>query len=284
MLTLADQTSRALVFRAAHAHTFVIPNPWDAGSARLLEHTGFLALATTSAGFAFSKARPDNGVSREQVMRHLEEIAAATSLPVSADLENGFGGEPATVAETLTLAAQAGAVGGSIEDSRSDASGRQFELELAIDRIVAAVDAVRALPFPFMLTARAENFVAGNPDLNDTITRLQRYQEAGADVLFAPGLVRAEDIALVVREVDRPVNVLLHAGMNLSVSELAALGVRRISTGGSLARAAYGEFLRAARELQGPGTATYVARAAPSGELGQVFQGSRHGDGQVSSV
>ncbi len=271
MPPLHDQATRAHAFRACHARSFVIPNPWDAGSARLLEREGFVALATTSAGFAFSRARPDNGVTREQVMRHLEEIVAATSLPVSADLENGFGHDPAAVAQTLALAARAGVVGGSIEDSRPGAAGGQYPIALAAERIRAAVEAARALPFPFMLTARAENFVAGNPDLRDTIDRLQRYQDAGADVLFAPGLARADDIAQVLREIDRPLNVMLHAGMSLSVGELSALGVCRISTGGTLARAAYGELLRAARELRGPGSASYIARAVSGQELGEAF-------------
>lgn len=272
MLDPQDQLARAEGFRAAHAQTFVMPNPWDAGSARLLELAGFQALGTTSAGFAFSQARPDNGVTREALMRHIEALAAATSLPLSADLENGFGATPADVADTIRLAARAGVVGGSIEDSSGDAQQPLLDIEHAAERVQAAVEAARSLPFPFTLTARAENFFVGDRDLRDTVKRLQRYQEAGADVLFAPGLTRAEDIATIVREVDRPVSVMAgFVGFTLSVADLAALGVRRVSTGASLARAAYGEFLRAARELHDQGTTDYAARAVPGGELNRAF-------------
>ncbi len=271
---MPSQSDKARIFHALHAARdgFVVPNPWDVGSARLLSHLGFKALATTSAGHAFSMGRSDNSVSRDLLLLHLAEIATATSLPVSADLENGFGDAPDEVAKTIRLAAEAGVVGGSIEDSRGRPDDPLYAREFAAERIRAAAEAARSLPFPFTLTARAENYFVGRPDLADTIGRLQAYQDAGADVLFAPGLTSQEDIATVVRSVDRPVNVLLGLpGMVLGARELAQLGVRRVSVGGSLARAAFGEFLRAATELRDDGTASY-AKAAVSGlELNRLF-------------
>ena len=270
------QADKANALRALHqaVEAFVIPNPWDVGSARLLAHLGFKALASTSAGFAFSRGRPDNGVPRDQVMAHLAELAAATDLPVSADLENGFGDAPEDAAQTIRLAAQAGVVGGSIEDSTGRAADPLYARAFAMERVRAAVEAARSLPFPFTLTARAENFFVGKPDLADTIGRLQAYQEAGADVLYAPGLSRGEDIATVLREVDRPLNVLIGVpGMTLGVKELSDLGVRRISVGGSLARASLGAFMRAAVELRDQGTAGYVRTAAAHRDLNQIFRG-----------
>ncbi|OYU45130.1 MAG: 2-methylisocitrate lyase [Burkholderiales bacterium PBB4] len=271
---MPSQVDKAKLFRALHADRdgFVVPNPWDVGSARLLSQLGFKALATTSAGHAFSLGRPDNTVSRDLLLVHLAEIAGSTSVPVSADLESGFGDTPEAVAETLRLAAKAGVVGGSIEDASGHRDAPLHAREFAAERIRAAAEAARSLPFPFTLTARAENYVVGRPDLADTIGRLQAYQEAGADVLFAPGLTRQEDIAAVVRSVDRPVSVMAGLpGMVLGARELAQLGVRRVSVGGSLARAAYGELLRAAMELRDHGTASY-AKAAVSGlELNQMF-------------
>lgn len=267
---LPSQHAKATAFCALHAGRdgFVVPNPWDVGSARL----GFQALATTSAGYAFSRGVPDNFVPRDTLMAHLVEIAAATRLPVTADLENGFGDAPEEVARTLRLAAEAGVVGGSIEDARNGAGDRLYAREFAAERIRAAAEAARSLPFPFTLTARAENYRVGPPDLADTIGRLQAYQEAGADVLFAPGLIRQQDIAAVVRSVDRPVNVMLgDPCMELGAQELAQLGVRRVSVGGSLARAAFGEFLRAANELRDHGSASYARAAVSGAELGRWF-------------
>ena len=272
------QHSKADVFRALHTATrgFVIPNPWDAGTARLLELLGFEALATTSAGFAFSRGRPDNTLPREALMAHLAEIVAATSLPVSADLENGFGESPEVVAQTIHLAAAAGVVGGSIEDSSGMPDAPLYAVDLAAERIRAAAEAARSLPFPFTLTARAENYFVGQPDIAATIKRLQAYQEAGADVLFAPGVTSPEDVAAIVRAVDRPVNVLMGMpGMTLSAPDLLALGVRRVSIGGALVRAALGEFLRAATELRDHGTATFAKAAVSGGVLNAHF--SRHG-------
>ena len=262
-------------FRALHERSsaFLIPNPWDAGTARLLAALGFEALATTSAGYALSIGKLDGAVGREAMMAHVAAIAAATELPVNADLENGFGDAPEFAAETTRMAAGAGAAGGSIEDSTGRPEDPIYALEFAAERVRAAVEAARGLPIPFMLTARAENFITGRPDLGDTIRRLQAYQEAGADVLYAPGLMRKEDIADVLSSVDRPVNVLAGLkGFSLSHAELSAMGVKRISVGGSLARAALGGFLRAAREMREQGTFSFVEDAANYKDLAALLQ------------
>jgi 2-methylisocitrate lyase-like PEP mutase family enzyme len=231
----------------------------------MLAQLGFEALATTSAGFAFSRGTVDGAVGRDAMMAHVAEIVAATDLPVSADLENGFGDSPEIVAETIRMGAARGLAGGSIEDATGDERDPIYPLELAKERIVAAAEAARSLAFTFTLTARAENFLHGRPDLNDTILRLQVYQEAGADVLYAPGLTSREEIATVVRSVDRPVNVLAGMpAMRLNLTELSAIGVKRISTGSALARAALGGFLMSAREMAIDGTFTFVEGAAAS--------------------
>jgi len=269
-----NQLEKGNAFRALHHRdrAFIIPNPFDAGSARILAHLGFEALATTSAGYAFTVGQRDNTISREQMMLHVAAIAAATPLPVSADLEHGFGDDPDTVAETIRLGAEAGLVGGSIEDSTKRSDDPLYEIGLAADRIRAAAEAARALPFPFTLTARAENFLVGKPDLRDTIRRLQAYQEAGADVLYAPALKTRDDIATVVRSVDRPVNVLMGLpDVRLSLSDLSALGVKRISVGSGLARAALGAFLRAANEMREHGTFTFADDAVPYRDLSAMF-------------
>jgi 2-methylisocitrate lyase-like PEP mutase family enzyme len=251
---------------------FVIPNPWDIGTARLLAQIGFEALATTSGGYAFSLGKPDGAVSREQMMQHVSALAAATELPLSADLENGFGDSPEAVAETIGLAARAGASGGSIEDVPRQGSNA-YEFAHAVDRIRAAVDVVRKLQFRFTLTARSENFLIGNPDLADTIKRLQAYQEAGADVLFAPGLTTAEDISAVVRSVDRPVNVVMGLrNSRLSVAQLSEIGVRRISVGSALSRAALGAFLRAARELKDQGTFEFAQQGVDYRDMNAMLR------------
>lgn len=271
MLTQAEKGKR---LRALHERdrAFIIPNPWDIGTARLLEHLGFEALATTSMGYAFSAGKRDNTVDREQIIQHIAAIASATDLPVSADLENGFGDAPEAAAETIRLAAQAGVVGGSIEDATERQDDPIYEKEHAADRVRAAVAAARALPFRFTLTARAENYLHGRPDLKDTISRLQAYQEAGADVLYAPGLTSKEDIAAVVRSLNRPLNVLmgLH-GAQLSLAELSALGVKRISVGSALCRTALGAFLRAAREMSEHGTFGFAKDAADPQEISEIF-------------
>ena len=272
---MRTQEEKGTAFRALHEGkaAFIIPNPWDIGTARLLAHLGFDALATTSAGYAFSLGQRDNTVGREAMMTHVAAIASATDLPVSADLENGFGDDPQTVAETIRLAAAAGVAGGSIEDSTSHPENPIYEHALAVERVRAAADAARSFPFPFTLTARAENYLVGRPDLDDTIRRLQAYQDAGADVLYAPGLQTREDIAAVVSSVDRPVNVIMGLqGVELSVRELSELGVKRISVGSALSRAAIGGFLRAAREMREHGTFTFANDAISFREISGLFQ------------
>jgi 2-methylisocitrate lyase-like PEP mutase family enzyme len=271
---MPTQAEKGAAFRALHMRdsAFIIPNPWDAGTARLLAHLGFEALATTSAGYAFSIGQPDNTVDRREMMAHVSAIVSATDLPVSADLENGFGDSPETVAETIRLAAATGLAGGSIEDMSRQPGHSIYEHEHAVERVRAAAEVVRTLPFPFTLTARAENYLAGRPDLADTIKRLQAYQEAGADVLYAPGLKTREEIAAVVSSVDRPVNVVMGLqGVQLSRAELSAIGVRRISVGSALSRAALGAFLRAAREMREHGTFGFAEEAANYRELNAMF-------------
>ena len=272
---MRTQTERAIAFRALHEsdHAFIIPNPWDVGTARLLAHLGFEALATTSAGYAFSLGQRDNTVGREQVMDHVCAMAAATDLPVSADLENGFGDDPRTVAETIQLAGDTGLVGGSIEDSTTRPDHPIYDVELAVERVRAAAEAARSFSYPFTLTARAENYLVGRPDLADTIRRLQAYQEAGADVLYAPGLASKDDIAAVVSSVDRPVNVLtgFQGGSRLSLAELSDIGVKRVSVGAALSRVALGAFLRAAREMREHGTFGFAAEAVSYREISAMF-------------
>ena len=271
---MLTQAEKGAAFDLLHKRdgTFIIPNPWDIGTARLLEYLGFEALATTSAGYAFSIGKADNAVGRDETLAHAAAIAAGTDLPVSIDLEHGFGDEPEIVAETIRLAAVTGAVGGSIEDSTKRAEDPIYDRALAVERIHAAVEVVRGLPFPFVLTARAENYLVGRPDLKDTIERLQMYQEAGANVLYAPGLASKDDIAAVVSSVDRPVNVLMSmSGIKLTLAELSAIGVKRISVGGALARCALGAFLRGAREMREHGTFAFVEGAPDSRTLNSIF-------------
>jgi len=274
---MQTQAQRAAAFRALHERVgaFIIPNPWDIGTARLLARLGFEALATTSAGYAFSVGRRDNSVGRDEMIAHVGAIVSATDLPVSADLENGFGDDPETAAETFRLAAAVGLVGGSIEDATGRRDDPLYELERAAERVRAVVEAARALPFPFTVTARAENYLVGRPDLGDTIKRLQAYQEAGADVLYAPGLASKEDIAAVVSSVDRPVNAVMGlSGAQLSLAELAELGVKRVSVGSALSRAALGAFLRAAQEMRERGTFTFSAEAISFRDISAMFERS----------
>ena len=271
---MLTQAEKGLAFAELHnrPELFLIPNPWDIGSARLLEHLGFQALATSSAGYAFTVGKADNHVGRDLRLEHAASVAAATNLPVSIDLENGFGDTPAVVAETIRMAAATGAVGGSIEDATERSDDPIYERALAVARVRAASEAAHDLPFPFLLTARAENYLNGRPDLKDTIERLQMYQEAGADVLYAPGLTNLDDIATLVRSVDRPVNVLMGLkGVPITVSDLSAIGVRRISVGGGLARCALGAFLRAAEEMREHGTFTFAEDAAPYATINSIF-------------
>jgi 2-methylisocitrate lyase-like PEP mutase family enzyme len=272
---MLTQAEKGLTFRALHERdaAFIIPNPWDVGTARLLAHLGFEALATTSAGYAFSVGRRDNTIDRDEMMAHVSAIAAATDLPVSADLENGYGDTPEIVAQTIRLAAEAGLAGGSIEDLSGRADGAVYEPGHAADRVRAAAEVVRNLPFRFTLTARAENYLVGRPDLKDTINRLHAYQEAGADVLYAPGLKTKEDIASVVRSVDRPVNVIMGLqGVQMSLAELSALGVKRVSVGSALSRAALGAFLRAAHEMGDHGTFGFAEDAVSYRDISAIFK------------
>lgn len=268
-----SQSEKGKKFRALHAgpKAFIIPNPWDAGSARILAALGFEALATTSAGYAFSLGRRDGQVTREEALAHCRVIADASDLPVAADLENCFGDDARTVSETIRLAGSTGIVGGSVEDA--DAKGRIYEFEHAVDRVKAAVESARALPFPFTLTARAENFLHGHQDLDDTIRRLQAFAEAGADVLYAPGLTSLDAIKKVCAAVaPKPVNALAGMkGANFPLAELEAVGARRISLGGALARVALGALMSAGREMKEKGTFGFVDRAAPSAEVNGIM-------------
>ena len=237
----------------------MIPNPWDAGSARMLAALGFRALATTSSGFAFTLGRRDGNVSLDEVVGHAATLDAATELPVSVDLENGYGVDPEAAARAIARAAEAGAVGGSIEDY--DPAGKLYELDHASERVAAAAEAARGLDFPFMLTARAENHIRGNPDLDDTIARLQAYERAGAHVLYAPGLRTSEEIRIVCEAVTLPVNVLAVPG--LSFAEVAAAGAQRVSVGGSLTWVAVGAAAQAATAIRDEGDFSSLASSLP---------------------
>jgi 2-methylisocitrate lyase-like PEP mutase family enzyme len=273
---MPDQAEKAARFLALHVpgRPLLIPNPWDAGSARLLASLGFEALATTSSGFAATLGRRDYGVQREEAIEHAATIVAATELPVSADLENLFADEPAGAADTIRLAIGAGLAGGSIEDYTGQEDEPIYDLGFAAERVAAAAEAAHAGPVHFVLTARAENLLHGREDLADTIRRLQAYQEAGADVLYAPGLTSVEDITTLVRAVDRPVNVVMGLqGVRLDLAALSALGVKRISVGSALARAAFGAFLRAAREMREHGSFNFADAAVSYKELSELFDG-----------
>lgn len=270
-----QQLLKAQAFKALHDRQgiFVIPNPWDAGSAKMLASLGYQALATTSAGYAFSQGKADGALSLDETLANVRAIVAATDLPVAVDLENGFADDPLESAQSLLRAAEAGAVGGSIEDATGRPDAPIYCIEHAVARIEAAVAAVRTLPFPFILTARAENYLHGNPDLDDTIRRLQAFAEAGADVLYAPGLRSAEEVRAVVQAVaPKPVNVLMSGGLKLTVQQLEEMGVRRISTGSALALAAFGEFFRAAEEIQQAGTFGFTSQSMPYAKANQFFK------------
>jgi 2-methylisocitrate lyase-like PEP mutase family enzyme len=255
-----SQAERAETFRALHAgEPFVIPNPWDAGSARVLQALGFKALASTSSGFAFALGRRDGDVTLDEVVGHTAALAEATPLPLSVDLENGYGREPESAATAVRRIAEAGAVGGSIEDWEADAG--IYELGLAVERVTAAVEAAAELPFPFTLTARAENHIRGVPDLDDTIARLQAFQAAGADVLYAPGLRTADEVRAVCEAVSRPVNVL--ARPNLTMAELVEAGAQRISVGGALTWTAVDASVSAARAIAERGDFSGLRPAPP---------------------
>ncbi len=261
-------------FRSLHERqeAFVIPNPWDVGTARVLASLGFEALATTSAGLAFSLGVPEGILSRDQVLDHCQELVDATALPVTADLEAGFGDDAETVFETITLAAEAGLAGGSIEDYSGNADNPIYEFEHTVERIQAAVEAARALPNDFVLTARCENFLHGRLDLDDTIKRLQAFETAGADVLYAPGLQTLADIRTVCASVSKPVNVVMGMpGATYGVSELSNAGVKRISVGSAFSRLAFGSLMSAAQEILKEGTFSFANNAAGFNQLDSIF-------------
>jgi 2-methylisocitrate lyase-like PEP mutase family enzyme len=255
-----SQHEKAAAFRALHeGDAFIIPNPWDAGSAKVFAALGFAALASTSSGFAFTLGRLDGGATLDDVIEHTRRLDQATDLPVSIDLENGYGPAPEVAATAVTRAAEAGAVGGSIEDY--DPDGELYALEHAVERVAAACEAARRLDFPFMLTARAENHIRGNPDLDDTIARLQAYEHAGADVLYAPGLRTVDEIRAVCEAISRPLNVL--ARPNLSLREIADAGARRVSVGGSLTWVAVAAMAAAAEQMRDRGDFSGLAVSVP---------------------
>lgn len=257
-------------FRTLHERpkAFIIPNPWDIGSARLLADMGFEALASTSAGYAWSVGKPDGGVGRDEMLEHCAKLARATPLPVNADLENCYAHDPAGVAQTIRLAGETGIAGASIEDATGEADKPIYDFDLAVERVRAGVEANRALPVPMLICARAENFLNGRKDLADTIKRLQAFEAAGADVLYAPGLASIDDIRTLITAVHRPVNVLMSSfNPDLTFAELEAAGARRISVGGGLARAAYGEMLRAAKAMKEQGSFAYVKNAPPTPQI-----------------
>jgi 2-methylisocitrate lyase-like PEP mutase family enzyme len=274
---MRTQAEKAAAFRALHERpgAFIIPNPWDAGTAKLLASLGFEALATTSLGLSNSLGRPDGAgvVSREEVLDNCRLIAAATDLPVNADLENGYAHEPRAAAEMIRLASEAGIVGGSIEDATGDPQNPIYDFALAVERVQAAVETGRSLPVPFVLTARAENLLHGRPDLDDTIRRLQAFEKAGADVLYAPGLRDIPTIRTVVRAVGKPLNVVMSAAdPAITQAQLAEAGVKRISVGGALSRLALAAFLKGAREMKDAGGFTWVRDTVPTKDLKAVFR------------
>ena len=273
---MATYAEKSAAFRALHERpgAFVIPNPWDAGTARLLASLGFEALATTSLGLANTLGRADGtgAVSRDEVLANCRAIAGATDLPVNADLENGYADEPEAAAGMIRLAAEAGVVGGSIEDATGDPLKPIYDFELAVERVRAAAEVARSLPTPFMLTARAENFLHGRRDLDDTIRRLRAFEAAGAEVLYAPGLRDLASIRTVTAAVGKPVNVVMSsADPSITVAQLALAGVKRISVGGALSRLALAAFLKGAREMKEQGSFTYMRDTVPSAELRQTF-------------
>ncbi|MBT7760009.1 MAG: isocitrate lyase/phosphoenolpyruvate mutase family protein [Rhodospirillaceae bacterium] len=255
---------------------FVMPNPWDIGSTQILTGMGFKALATTSAGYAFSRGRMDGVIGRDEMLAHVTEIVDATDLPVTADLENGYGDSPEAAGETIRLATLTGLAGGSIEDYTPHDGGKIYDMSLATDRVAAAAAAARASEVPFILTARAENFIRGNRDLDDTIKRLQAFEAAGADVLYAPGLPGLDAIRTVCQSVGKPVNLVMGlSGSDLTTGQLADAGVRRISLGGALARAALGAFMDAAKEIQ-TGNYKFLDRAATFPEIAPFMRANEN--------
>jgi len=276
---MRTQAQKGEAFRALHTRpgAFIIPNPWDAGTAKLLASLGFEALATTSLGLANVLGRIDGAgaVDRSEVVDNCFAIAEATDLPVNADLENGFAHQPRAAAEMIRLAAEAGVVGGSIEDASGDPTKPIYDFQLAVERVHAAVETAQSLPFPFTLTARAENLLHDRIDLDDTIKRLQAFEKAGADVLYAPGLRDLATIRTVVKSVGKPINVLMGtADPSITLAQLAEVGAKRISVGGGLSRLALGAFMKGAREMKETGGFTWIRDALPTKELKEVFSGA----------
>lgn len=276
-MTLRTQTERARLFRALHERPgiFIMPNPWDAGTAKLFASLGFEALATTSLGLANTLGRVDGtlAVSREELIANCREIASATELPVNADLENGYADDPREAATIIRSAADAGVVGGSIEDASGNPAKPIYDFSLAVERVAAAAEVAHALPFPFTFTARAENYLHGRPDLDDTIRRLQAFAAAGADVLYAPGLRDLETIRQVVAAVPRPLNVVMSAAdPGITVPQLADAGVKRISVGGALSRLAFAAVREAAVAMRDGGTFQWVRDTIPGKDLKAIFR------------
>lgn len=271
---MTTRVERAESFRALHERegAFIIPNPWDVGSARLLAALGFESLATTSSGFAYSLGRLDGEVTLEETLAHCRALSSATDIPVSADLENGYGDEPEAAAKAITLAGEAGVVGGSIEDYSGNESQSIYDFQLAVERVTAAVEAARGLPFAFTLTARAENLLRGRDDLDDTIRRLQAFEAAGADVLYAPGLTTLDQVRSVTGSLGKPVNVLATMVSGATLDHLAEAGATRLSIGGALARAALAPVLDAAAEMRDKGSFAWTSRLAPSGKIEGLLQ------------
>ena len=272
---MATQTEKAAIFRALHTQpgAFVIPNPWDAGTARLLAAIGFKALATTSLGLANLLGRADSHVTRDELIANCQMIAEATDLPVNADLENGFADEPEAAAETIRLAAEAGAVGASIEDYTGNPANPIYDFAFSVARVRVAVETAHSLPVPLLLTARAENLIRGRNDLGDTIRRLQAFEEAGADVLYAPGLRNLEEVREVVRAVSRPVNVVTGwLDPEITLAQLGEAGAKRISVGGALSRLVLSTFVRAAQAMQNEGSFAWMRDMMPTAQLVGMFR------------
>ena len=274
---MRTQAERARLFRALHERPgiFIMPNPWDAGTAKLFASLGFEALATTSLGLANACGRVDGtlAISREELIANCRQIASATELPVNADLENGYAEDPGEAASIIGLAADAGVVGGSMEDASGNPARPIYDFNLAVERVAAAAEAARALPFPFTLTARAENYLHGRRDLDDTIRRLQAFAAAGADVLYAPGLRDLETIRQVVAAVPKPLNVVMSAAdPDITAQQLAGVGVKRISVGGALSRLAFAAVRDAAVAMRDAGTFQWMRDTVPSKDLKAIFQ------------
>jgi 2-methylisocitrate lyase-like PEP mutase family enzyme len=271
---MKSQREKSEFFVALHQadECFVIPNPWDKGSAVLLESMGFKALASTGAGYAFTQAKPDLATGAKEMLEYFRAICSVTNVPISADMQQGFGDSPSEAAQTIIEAARTGLVGGSLEDASGNTLADIYDIGLAKERIAAAAEAARGLDFKFMLTARAENYLYGNPNIHDTIKRLQAYQEAGADVLYAPGIQSIDDIKAILSSIDKPMNLLMgFASSALTISEVAALGVRRVSIGGSFARAAFGALKKAGEEVLMQGTFNFSKEAMPGKDLNALF-------------